>query len=57
MYSKPQIQKFGTFRELTRVGWKQASDGLSILGIGGCNVSEYFGYDCPTDTDRGPTSS
>lgn len=34
MYQKPAVQMFGSFRELTRIGFSNASDGASILGIG-----------------------
>ena len=60
VYSKPRIERFGTFREITRWGLSSASDGGSILGIGtspGCSTSigSYtIVYGCPTD---GPTSS
>ena len=50
MYSKPGLERFGTFRELTRVGFNGSSDGLlitgpdgSVVGIGcdlqGCTAS------------------
>ena len=49
MYSKPALEKFGTFRELTQWGFRSATDGGSIFGIGspGCST---FGYEigCPT---------
>lgn len=56
MYQKPSIQKYGTFRELTRWGLSSASDGGSILGIGspGCQTDlSRWGYGtieigCPT---------
>jgi hypothetical protein len=34
MYQKPQLQPFGTFRQLTQVGFNAASDGLLTLGQG-----------------------
>lgn len=34
MYVKPAVQKYGSFRELTQVGFQSASDGASIRGIG-----------------------
>lgn len=48
MYSKPTVQKFGSFRELTQIGLSNASDGVSIWGISGC---ETFGVEigCPVD--------
>jgi hypothetical protein len=36
MYQKPQVVRFGTFRELTLYGFSAPDcDGGSILGIGG----------------------
>ena len=32
MYQKPVLQKFGTFRDLTRIGFTGSSDGASVLG-------------------------
>jgi len=32
MYKKPALQKFGVFRELTRVGFSGSSDGASVIG-------------------------
>jgi hypothetical protein len=60
MYSKPRIERFGTFRDLTRWGLSSASDGGSILGIGspGCSTTwrgNTWEIGCPTD--GGPTSS
>lgn len=50
MYRKPQLEKFGTFRELTQWGLRSATDGGSIWGIGspGCST---FGFEigCPSD--------
>jgi hypothetical protein len=46
MYQKPTLQRFGTFRDLTRLGSDTDGDG-GILGTGigdGCNV--YAGGDC-----------
>lgn len=62
MYSKPALQKFGTFRDLTRWGLANASDGGSIFGISspGCSTDlRRWGYNhtinigCPTT----PTTS
>jgi hypothetical protein len=47
MYSKPQLEKFGTFRELTQIGFRGVSDGLSIPGIGTGNTCSSFGIGCP----------
>ncbi len=33
MYEKPTLRKFGTFRELTKLGLNQSTDGGSIFGI------------------------
>ena len=32
VYQKPVLQKFGTFRDLTRIGFTGSSDGASVLG-------------------------
>jgi hypothetical protein len=32
MYEKPALQKFGSFRDLTRIGFTGSSDGASVLG-------------------------
>ena len=37
MYEKPRLQRFGTFRELTRFGPDGGSDIGSISGIAGCS--------------------
>lgn len=59
-YAKPELTKFGAFRELTQWGFASASDGGSIFGIsspgcstglGGGRVSIQIG--CP----NAPTSS
>lgn len=41
VYQKPRMEKFGSFRELTRWGVSSASDGGSIFGIGspGCETN------------------
>ena len=33
MYEKPRVERFGTFRELTRAGWDRDNDGLVILSV------------------------
>lgn len=33
MYSKPRVERFGTFRELTRVGFNGQSDGYTVNGV------------------------
>ena len=42
MYRKPQLEKFGTFRELTQIGFSGASDGFTIIGpntsANGCDL-------------------
>lgn len=32
MYSKPRVERYGTFRELTQVGWNGTTDGFTICG-------------------------
>lgn len=40
-YSKPALQRFGTFRELTRLGWVPGTDFAVSLGIAtGCNPND-----------------
>ena len=51
MYEKPQLQRFGTFRELTRFGAEAGSDIGSVFGIAGCNGQDpesEFGCGSPT---------
>jgi hypothetical protein len=38
VYHKPRVERFGTFRELTRAGWDRDNDGLVVFGIGGDNI-------------------
>jgi hypothetical protein len=38
VYEKPRVERYGTFRELTRAGWDRDSDGLVVFGIGGDNL-------------------
>lgn len=41
MYSKPKLEKFGSFRELTQLGSDADGDG-GFFGIGnGCNAIPY----------------
>ncbi len=37
MYSKPRVERFGTFRELTRQGFQGATDGVTFGGVTGNN--------------------
>ena len=40
MYTKPTLQQFGSFRNLTLVGTDTNGDGGIILGaVDGCNIS------------------
>jgi hypothetical protein len=34
MYGKPTLVRFGTFRQLTQIGFNTVSDGCTIAGIG-----------------------
>jgi hypothetical protein len=34
MYQKPKVERFGTFRELTQIGFNGSTDGFTICGIG-----------------------
>lgn len=39
MYEKPKLQRFGTFRELTLLGFTGASDGFTIVGPDGSTAT------------------
>ena len=43
MYQKPKVERFGTFRELTQVGFNGTTDGFTICGIGGGTGNELCG--------------
>ena len=53
-YQKPTLEKFGTFRDLTRLGFNSASDGASFFGVAspGC-VTQWgtrtYEIGCPAD--------
>lgn len=49
MYRKPTLERFGTFRELTQVGFQGASDGVTFQGAGGPAT----GNDCYIDPQTG----
>jgi hypothetical protein len=52
MYKKPRVERFGTFRELTRAGWDRDNDGLVVFGIGGDNLCGAPNRpECPWDGD------
>jgi hypothetical protein len=52
MYEKPRVERFGTFRELTRAGWDRDNDGLVVWGIGGDNIcGAPNSPECPWDGD------
>jgi hypothetical protein len=58
-YQKPLVEKFGSFRELTQLGFASSTDGASIFGIGSPGCSTTIGrrtieIGCPDD---GPTTS
>ncbi len=36
-YARPELERFGTFREMTRLGADEGSDIGSVYGIPGCN--------------------
>lgn len=58
MYEKPLLQRFGTFRELTRWGLNSSTDGGSIFGIGspGCSTT-IWGHTWEIGCDQGPSTS
>jgi hypothetical protein len=51
VYESPKVARFGTFRELTKVGFSQGDDGITIHGIPGtgCAINTGSGADvnCP----------
>lgn len=51
MYQKPRVERFGTFRELTQVGFSGSQDGFTICGITngtGNSLCGGTGNPCPT---------
>ena len=52
IYQKPTLEKFGTFRDLTRLGFNKANDGVGIFGTVGCSSQwngQTYEYGCPAD--------
>ncbi len=43
MYQKPRVERFGTFRELTQVGFNGTTDGFTICGANGGTGDELCG--------------
>jgi hypothetical protein len=35
MYQTPRLERFGPFRDLTKIGFSLASDGCTIIGANG----------------------
>ncbi len=62
MYQKPSLERFGSFRELTQIGFSGASDGFTIIGppVGapttGCNLADPLNTGCGAG-NTGPTAS
>lgn len=54
MYHKPKVERFGTVRELTLVGFTGATDGFTISGPTTGNGSNFCGgatsSPCPTSS-------
>lgn len=49
VYEKPEVRKFGTFRELTLQGTAGIADGTGLgIPLGDCNVGGYNNELCPT---------
>ncbi len=42
VYSKPRVERFGTFRELTQQGFQGATDGITFNGVNGNNCQNVF---------------
>jgi len=44
MYAKPQLQRFGTLRELTRIGWEnRTGDGVWAFSMNPQYIEEQTG--------------
>ena len=57
VYQKPKVERFGTFRELTQVGFNGSTDGFTICGIGGGIGNELCGGPgAPPCRDGSPVS-
>jgi hypothetical protein len=41
MYVKPKVERFGSFRELTKQGFNGANDGLTFAGTDGDNCQSF----------------
>lgn len=39
-YRKPAVERFGTFRDLTQLGFAEATDFAGGFGIAGCNSDD-----------------
>ncbi|HEX8718310.1 MAG TPA: lasso RiPP family leader peptide-containing protein [Gemmatimonadaceae bacterium] len=48
MYQKPKVERYGTFRELTQVGFNGTSDGYTVSGIGNETCSSITAPGCRT---------
>ncbi|GEM_PF-637245 len=51
VYQKPKVERFGTFRELTQIGFQGSSDGYTICGDTpgtGNDVCGTEGNPCPS---------
>lgn len=53
MYAKPRLDTFGSFRELTQVGFSGSSDGATFIGVtggvatgSGCTMDNYGNMVC-----------
>ncbi|MBA2683232.1 MAG: lasso RiPP family leader peptide-containing protein [Gemmatimonadaceae bacterium] len=58
VYQKPRVERFGTFRELTQVGFNGTTDGFTICGANGGTGDELCGGPgAPPCRDGSPVSS
>jgi hypothetical protein len=59
VYEKPTVEKFGSFRDLTRLGFSGNTDGATVIGANGTTTSP--GDQCVYDATGGryycPTTS
>lgn len=57
VYQKPRVERFGTFRELTQVGFNGTTDGFTICGDnGGTGDNLCGGPGAPPCRDGSPVS-
>lgn len=56
VYQKPKVERFGTFRELTQVGFNGTTDGFTICGNNGGTGNELCSGPPETCRDGSPVA-